>query len=190
MAPALYRAPRAGRGNGPARDSTETCKEVPIVHQHPNAGARPLMPSVWIRRRGRRRTAAALPRRVPARRPRGEGPPRRQLHDETARERLRAGWIAGELAAGASPTWRCSTPSRRQRRRSPRRAEAWRATRVDVDEQTRGACTAPRSTASSRSRRRCATQRDRRAHRRRRRPRWSPRSPTAGYKRETISKIA
>ena len=93
--------------------------------------------------RGRRRARRqALPRRVPARRPRvasATAARSRRSGEATIRKR----WIAGELAALRVPDLPCSTPSRPRCRRSPRRPSAG-GRRGSTSTSRRGTCTAPR----------------------------------------------
>ena len=145
------------------------------------------MASVWITTRDDQARRQALPRRVPARRPResprygGSFKTQRRGASPQGVDRRRA-----RRAARPRPR-RCSTPSRRARRRSPRRETL-------APSRDRRRASRPRHMHRSAFARifkvapAAARPADRRAHRRRRHRRSSPRSPRAGYKRETIKK--
>ena len=106
------------------------------MQQNPRPHARPTVASVWITTAADEGRRQALPRRVPARRPRVEHPLRRQLQDEAARRRpRRLDRRRTRRAARPRPA-----PARAANRRTlPTLAEAaerWRESRIDVDEQT------------------------------------------------------
>ena len=142
------------------------------------------MASVWIRTRATQRRRQALPRRVPARRPRVDRPATAARSRPSARRRPASLDRRRARRAARPRPARCDAVPRRRADAAPRRPSAGRPSRVDVAERRPGRSTASRSAACCR----CSASRPSTRSPPPTSPRSSPRLHADGYKRETIRK--